>query len=131
MFNKNISQLTVAFVVVAVLVLVFRHYLQLHNIDWQVLMGGNLFIYVITAISMSLLSSGMKAKNTHAFLTKAYSGILLKLFACAGAAFAYILWAGNNLNKGALFICMMLYLVYTFIENRVVLMQNKEQKNNG
>ena len=68
-------------------------------------------------------------KTRNCFLRKAYSGILLKLFACAAAAFIYILAAGDNLNKSALFICMGLYLVYTFIEIRVILKQSQHKKN--
>ena len=129
MFNKSITPLVFVFLIIGILILVFRNYLQLHNVDWQVLSGGNLFIYIVTVISMHLLSKGLSAENTHAFLRNAYSGILVKLFACAGAAFIYIVAAGDNLNKKALFITMGLYLVYSFIEMWVILKQSKHKKN--
>ena len=129
MFNKSITPLVIAFLVIGAGILVFRNYLQEHNVDWQVLSGGNLLVYLITVVSMHLLSKGLNAENTHAFLRNAYSGILLKLFACAGVAFAYILLAGDNLNKKALFLSMMLYLVYSFIEIKVILAQTKQKKN--
>jgi hypothetical protein len=129
MFNKSISPLVITFLVIGSLVLVFRNFLQGHGIDWQVLSGGNLFIYVVTIVSMHLLSRGLYAENTYSFLRFAYSGILLKLFACAAAAFIYIFIARTHINKGALFITMGLYLVYTFIEMWVLMKQSKHRKN--
>ena len=129
MFNKSVTPLVVAFLVIGIGIFVCRNYLQQHNIDWQVLSGSNLFIYVVTVVSMNMLSSGLSASNTQLFLRKAYGGIMLKLFACAGAAFVYILVAGQGLNKKALFISMGLYLVYTFIEMSVIMKQSQQKKN--
>lgn len=129
MFNKSITPLVIAFLVIGALILIFRHQLQARGVDWEVLSGGNLFIYVITIVSMHLLNKGMNAEHTQAFLRHAYSGILLKLFACAIAAFIYIAASGDNFNKKALLISMILYLVYSFIEMRVVLKQSKGNKN--
>ncbi len=78
---------------------------------------------------MHLLSKGLQASNTQAFLRHAYSGILVKLFACAGAAFIYIFASGNNMNKPALFACMGFYLVYTFAEMSVIMKQSNRKKN--
>ena len=129
MYNKNIVPLIVVFLVIAVLIYVFRNFLELHGFDWQVLSAGNVFIYIVTAFSMNMLAKGLNAANTNAFLRNAYSGILIKLFACAGAAFIYILASGKNLNKPALFTCMGLYLVYTFVELSVILKQSNAKKN--
>ena len=128
MFNKSVTPLVVVFLVVALVILFTRTYLQQYNINWQVLSGANLFLYLVTMASLHLLTGGMKAANTQLFLRKAYSGILLKLFGCAGAAFVYILVAGKNLNKNALLISMGLYLLYSFIENRIVLKESQQKK---
>ena len=129
MFNKTIIPLVIVFLISAGLILIFRNSLAGVGFDWQVLSGGNLFIYVVTMVSMHMLSEGMKAANTHAFLSKVYGGILIKLFACAIGAFVYIFIAGKNLNKPALFACMALYLVYTFVELSVIMKQSNQKKN--
>jgi glycopeptide antibiotics resistance protein len=129
MFNKSIFPLVIIFLILGALILVFRKSLQQYGFDWQVLSGGNLIVYLITIISMHLLSKGLHASNTQAFLRHAYSGILIKLFACAGAAFIYIFAAGNNMNKPALFACMGFYLVYTFAEMSVIMKQSNRKKN--
>ena len=129
MFNKSVVPLVVVFLVVGALVLVFREKVNDMGLDWQVLSGGNLFLYIVTIISFHLLSRGMQSTNTHSFLTGAYGGIILKLFSCAIAAFVYIFASGKNLNKPSLFALMGLYLVYSFIEMGVVMQQSKRKRN--
>ena len=129
MFNKSIFPLVIAFLVFGAMILIFREDLVLHSYDWQVLSGGNLFIYLITVVSMHMLSKGLHAANTNAFLRNAYGGILFKLFGCAAAAFIYILASGNNLSKRSLITCMFLYLVYTFIELYIIMKQSNAKKN--
>lgn len=129
MFNKSIVPLVVVFLVTAALIFVFRGFLVQKGVNWQVLSGGNLFVYIITVISMHLLSKGLNADETHLFIRHAYSGIMLKLFASAAAAFIYIWLAGDDLNKPALFISMLLYLIYSFVEIRVILRESNAKKN--
>ena len=129
MFNKSIVPLVIIFLIIGGLILVFRDSLEQHGFDWQVLSGGNLFVYLVTVVSMHLLSKGLHAQNTQVFMRNAYSGIMVKLFACAAAAFIYIFVSGKNINKPALFACMGLYLVYTFVELKVILKQSNAKKN--
>lgn len=129
MFNKSIFPLVIIFLMVGAAIFVFRNFLQRSGFDWQVLSAGNVFIYIVTVVSMHLLTKGLHAEKTQVFLRNAYTGILVKLFACAGAAFIYILASGKNLNKPALFATMGLYLVYTFVELSVILKQSNAKKN--
>ncbi len=129
MFNKSVYPLVFVFLIAAAIILIGRSFLQQRGIDWQVAMGGNVVIYVITIISMHLLTKGMHAQSTHAFLRNAYSGILFKLMACAVAAFIYILASGKSLNKPGLFVCMGLYLVYSLVEMRIIMKHSKQRKN--
>ncbi len=129
MFNKNILPLVIVFLITAGLIFMFKEFLQLHEFDWKVLSAGNIFVYLVTAVSMNMLGKGLNAPDTNAFLRNAYGAILIKLFACAGAAFIYILAAGKNLNTPALFACMFLYLVYTSVELSVIMKQSNAKRN--
>ena len=73
MFNKTVLPLVMLFLITASLTLIFRTTLMQHGVDWQVLIGGNLFIYIVTMVSMHLLRQGLNAATTHAFLTRAYA----------------------------------------------------------
>ncbi|MDQ6814419.1 MAG: hypothetical protein M3040_11825 [Bacteroidota bacterium] len=129
MFNKSILPLVIIFLVIGGLILIFRNLLRVHGCDWQVLSGANVFIYLVTVVSMQLLSKGLDAEKTQVFLRNAYSGVMVKLFACAAAAFIYILISGKNLNKPALFGSMGLYLVYTFAELSIIMKKSNAKKN--
>lgn len=129
MFNKNTIPLVIIFLILGALILVFKSFLEQHGFSSQVLIWGNVFIYLVTAVSMQLLSKGLHADRTQVFLRNAYSGIMVKLFASAAAAFIYIMASGENLNKPALFGCMGLYLVYTFAELSVIMKQSNAKKN--
>jgi hypothetical protein len=129
MFSKNIISLFIVFLVVAALIFVSRLFLEQHGFDWQVLTAGNIFVFIITVVSTYFLAKGINAVDTNAFLRNAYGAILIKLFACAGAAFIYIVVSGKNVNKPALFACMGLYLIYTFVELSVIMKLSNAKKN--
>jgi Na+/H+ antiporter NhaC len=86
------------------------------NAEQDVLMVGNLLLFLITLISFFIAQRGLNSPNPHAFTRAVFGSILLKLFVCIIAATVYIATYKSNLNKPALFGCMGLYLVYTFME---------------
>jgi hypothetical protein len=86
------------------------------NADQNVLMMGNLILFLITVVSFFIAQRGLRNPNPHAFTRSVFGSILLKLFLCIIAATVYIATYKANLNKPALFGCMGLYLVYTFME---------------
>src|SRR4051812_19310275 len=98
--------------------------------DQNVLIIGNLLLFIVTLISFLLSKKGLESPNTHAFIRSVYGSIMLKLFVCMIAAFIYISSFKKDLNKPALFTCMGLYLVYTFLEVGA-LMKLTKQKTNG
>lgn len=97
--------------------------------DQEVLIVGNVLLFVITLLSFLLAQKGLKNTNPHAFVRSVYGSMMLKFFVCLVAAFVYIFTFRKNLNKPALFICMGLYLVYTFIEVAALTKLLKQQKN--
>jgi len=100
------------------------------GVDANVVGVGNALLFLITAISFSLAKKGMSNPNPHAFIRSVYVSVMLKLFVCMIAASIYIFTWKSHLNKPALFICMGLYLVYTFMEV-AVLMKVLKQKTNA
>jgi hypothetical protein len=90
------------------------------NVDQDVLLIGNILLFLITMVSFFIAQKGLKNPNPHAFTRAVFGGILLKLVLCIVAATIYIATFKTNLNKPALFGCMGLYLVYTFTEVSVL-----------
>ena len=106
-----------------------RNWLLQKNIDADVLIIGNTLLFVITLFSFLLAQRGFSNPNPHAFIRSVYMSVMLKLFACIIAAFSYISIYKSNLNKPALFVCMGLYLVYTFMEISILMKMLKQKKN--
>ena len=102
--------------------------LQRWHADRDVLILGNAFLFLITLISYLLAQRGLKNTNPYAFVRSVYLSIMIKLFTCIIIAFVYISINKANLNKPALFTCMGLYLVYTFMEVSVLMKLLKQKK---
>jgi len=106
-----------------------KNMLRRWNVDQDVAIIGNSMLFIITLISFLLAQRGLKNPNPHAFVRSVYMSVMLKLFVCIIAAFVYISLYKTNLNKPALFICMGLYLGYTFLEVSVLTKMLKQKKN--
>lgn len=102
-------------------------WLKRFGADQNILIAGNLLIFIITFFSFLLAERGLQNPNPHAFVRAVYSSMMLKLFICIIAAFLYIAANRDHINKPALFGCMGLYLVYTFSEVSILmkLLRNK------
>ena len=106
-----------------------KNLLQKWGADVNVLIIGNLLLFVITFISFTVAKKGLGTPNPHAFVRSVMGSIMIKMFIFLIAAFIYIMMYKKDLNKPALFICMGLYLVYTFIEVSFLTKMLKQQKN--
>jgi hypothetical protein len=99
------------------------------GIDSTVVIAGSFILLLASSISLLLYQRAMQHANTMGFLRNTYSGLFFKLLFCAIAAIVYVLVAKDKLNKPALFTCMFLYLMYTFLEMRSLMQWNKARRN--
>ena len=104
------------FVIVNTLAISFHTRWTAWNVNQDVLIIGNLFLFLITLVSFFIAKKGLYKVNPHAFSRSVMGSIMVKMFLCVIVAFVYIATYKKELNKPALFICMGLYLVYTFLE---------------
>ncbi len=98
--------------------------------DTDVLIIGNLVLFAVTFLTYWMGTRGLTTKNNHAFFRSIYGSFMIKIFVFAGVALFYIMKFKKDLNKPALFVCMGLYLFYTFFEVSA-LMKLSKQKQNG
>ena len=97
--------------------------------DQDVLLIGNLLLFVITLLSFFLGQRGLRNPNPHAFVRSVYGSIMIKMFLCLIMAFVYISIQKAALNKPALFTSMGLYLVYTALEVSALMKSLKRSTN--
>ncbi len=99
------------------------------ELDKDVLLIGNLIIFIAVILSYFISIRNPNNKNAQSVVRSVYGSTMLKLMICIIAAVAYIILSEGNVNKPALFFCMGLYLVYTFVEVSIVTRVLKESKN--
>ena len=127
--RRPVTPVIILFVMLTAFFIVGRQLLERYGFDQSLLIWGNLLLFGITLLSYALAMRGLKSPNPHAFMRSIYSSILLKLFICMIAAFAYIAMHRSKLNKPAFFTLMALYLVYTFLEVSVLTKQLRSKSN--
>jgi len=113
------------------LFIVGKGWLGKYGFNLPVLMVGNFILFLVTMISLYFLVTGFLHKNVQVFFRMVYGSLMVKMFVCAAAVIIYALTNRATLNKPALYICMALYFVYSFIEVRQIFRLLKQKKNNN
>jgi len=125
---KQLMPIILLFLVTTGVFLLSASWLDTKGVGRTVLLGGNLFVFLITLISSLILQKGMDKDRTMAFIRSVYTSFIVKFLLVVVVVFLYAYKAGANLDRTAVLICMFLYLVYTFIEVRVLLKAMKSQQ---
>jgi hypothetical protein len=121
--------IVIVFILLNGLFITGKNFLERNGFNQSVLIVGNLILFLVTIISFLFSRRGLLTEKAQAFVRSVYLSIMVKLFICVVAALIYIFLFRKNLNKPALFTCMGLYLVYTFIEVSVLTKMLKQKKN--
>jgi len=126
---RSFRPLVLIFVITNALFLTSRARLNQWNIDVDVLIIGNLVLFAATAVSFFLFTRQLNSKNAQSIVRTVYGGVLSKMMICLVAVFVYISIAGKDVNKGGVFGCMFLYLLYTTLEVVTLMKLSKQKKN--
>jgi hypothetical protein len=119
--KRPLTPIHLLFLCVAIVVTLFRGALASKGFDAFVMLAGNLLLYAVTLLGFLLHRSGMRSKGGALFLGTVYGAFLARMAVCAVAVLGYGWWKRSDMNWPALFTCMFLYLVYTFLETRALL----------
>jgi hypothetical protein len=130
--GKSFWPIAAIFVIVALLALTARNWLaERWNMDYLVLSVGNLVLFLATTFSFYLYSRALRNKNIQVFLRMMYSSLLIKMVFCLAATLLYLFVAGKDVNKAAIIACFVLYMVYTYMEVKVLMRLSKNSPKNG
>ena len=113
---KPIRPLLLIFVLVSAIIFFAKDQLLKWSVDRDVLMMGNLIVFITILLSYFLLNKALNSTNPQAFVRAMYGSFIVKFFILAITAFVYIMVVKKDVNKPALFACIGLYFIYTFIE---------------
>jgi tellurite resistance protein TehA-like permease len=116
--------------IVSILLLAGARALRDRNIDDHILLAGNILLFAVTAISYFIHLRSIRTPNPHAFVRTVYGSLIVKMVACMVAALLYG-YTTKSVNKNAIFGCFILYVVYTFLEVKILLKFLKKSPNNA
>ena len=126
---KAFTPILVIFTITSGILVAFPVLFTKMKIDANVMLVGNLILFIATLISFYFYYRSLRNNRVAVFLRLIYGAMFIKMMICLVTAFIYIMVTGKNVNKGAIFGCMFLYLVYTFIEVAVLMKLSKQNKN--
>lgn len=120
--------IVVIFVITTLLFLIVPSLDFLWNMNRWVMIAGNSILFFATFISFYLFSKSLANNNVHAFMRMIYGGMFAKMLICLFSALIYIMIAKKGVSKGAIFGCMFLYFVYTFVEISIIMKLSSKDK---
>jgi cytochrome c oxidase assembly factor CtaG len=129
-YVRALLPIVALFFITALLILFAAPVLHNRNVDGQVLLIGNNLLFLLTVISYWLHIKSIRTENPHAFVRMVYGSLLVKMVVCMIAALLYG-WLSKTVNKGAIFGCFILYVLYTLLEVKILLKFLKKSPNNA
>ena len=113
---KKLIHVLSLFIFVNILLLIFKSILTGYGFDVNFILGANVVLFLLSLSGFFIQTKGVRSSNINAFIRGVYSSVLLKMFIIMAAILIYILAAGGNVNKPALFTSMAIYILYTSVE---------------
>ncbi len=120
--------ISIVFVLVTIVSLVFSTQLNAFKINQWVVIGSNTILFVFSLYNVVQHNKAMQQTNPHAMIRGVMGSVILKLFVLGTAAFVYLYNAGENKNMNGLFIGMALYILYTWLDVRIGLIVKPTSK---
>ena len=129
--RRSFLPLAIIFIVTSLFFLGARGLLADRNVDFRVLLVGNIILFSATAISFYLYTKALRNDNVQVFLRMLYASLLIKMVFCLAATLLYIFWAGPAVSKPGILGCFGLYVIYTFAEVKVLMRLSKKSPKNA
>lgn len=126
---KPIRGMLVMFVILTAAFSLLRPRLVQRGFDVDILVIGNLLLVILSLASYMLLSRSLQSTNPNSFLRSMYLSFIIKFFVIALAAFIYIMMQKKAVSKPSLIGCMVLYVIYTFMEVSALTKMLKQKRN--
>lgn len=118
--NKNTLTIFLPAIIVFIVISSFLVVMQEIVIGWgfdpDMMLITNLGLFFISLVSFLMGANGLRSKDNSTFFKMVYGSFFIKLVLIAGAAFGYIMWAKEEVNKPSIFASLGLYVIYTFFE---------------
>lgn len=121
--SRSISILHVMILILITLAEQFKARLQL---DFMVLLGANLFFYILTLVSIAVQKKHLNNENPNVYVRAVIGSMMIRMFATIVAVLIYVKVVNNKYDSVSLFIGLSFYLVYLALEVKTMMKLNQK-----
>ncbi len=97
------------------------------GIDYTVVMAANCLFFLISLFVFRMQFLAMHNSNPNVFIRSVMSGMIIKVFGCIIAVVGYYFLSGRLFNKPAVYISMIIYIIFLTVEVRTIMKLNKQK----
>lgn len=116
----------IVFTALTAIFLIGKSWFEANGLDVGLLVGGNFFLCILCLVSFLFLRRSVVTASPNVFIRNFYLSFLVKFLLVAITVLVYAK-TQQSVNRMSVIICMALYMVYTFIEVRIILKESKKQ----
>jgi hypothetical protein len=127
LFGKMLMPVLVIFVTLTIFIIAANALWIKYNVDRDVLLGANVLFLLTSIIVFFMQKNALANTNPNVFVRSVIAGMMIKMFSTAIAVLAYVLIVGNTYNTSAVFISLIMYLIYLAAEVMAISQENKNK----
>jgi hypothetical protein len=127
MAGRPFLPIALTFVLSSLFIWIARSRLAGWDMDPKVLLSGNAILFLATTISFFLYTKALRNANIQAFLRMIYGSLIIKMVFVIAATLLYLFLADREVSKHAVMGCFGLYVLYTFLEVKVLMQLTKKR----
>jgi hypothetical protein len=120
--------LMIVYILTMGLVMLNQHWFLQKGFDLNVFASANSILFMISILTLLITKRSLNSENPNAFVRAMYGSFMIKFFAIAIIAFAYILTVKKEVNKPALVSAAILYILYAVVEVKALMRELKSAK---
>jgi hypothetical protein len=127
LFGKMLMPVLVIFIGLTIFIFSATTLWIKYNVDSNVLHGANVLFLVTSILVFFMQKKALSNPNPNVFVRSIIGGMMIKMFSTVIAVLAYVVGTGNGYNTKAVFISLLMYLVYLGAEVVAISKENKKK----
>ncbi|MFZ1452682.1 MAG: hypothetical protein WAT20_08260 [Ferruginibacter sp.] len=122
---KTVLPLFIVFIILTAVILTAKIFYTGKDINYTMVMAGNCLFFLVSLLVFGMQYLAMYNSNPNVFIRSVMGGMIIKVFACVIAVVAYYLISRPAFNKPAVYVSMVIYIVFLVVEVRTIMKLNK------
>ncbi len=124
---KMLKPIIIIFVVFVTFIIVGNNLLVKYSVNKNVLLSANVLFLITGVFVFFMQKKALTNSNPNVFIRSVIAGMMIKMFSTVIAVLSYVLIEGSGYNKKAVFLSLLMYLVYLATEVFAISKQLKKQ----